>query len=249
MMIFLQHLETVSGPAIIQNSDGTVQILQIDSSSTPTFIQLPDGTTAQVAHVESGHQLAGVHTLAEVAAAAADARTSTAEQTTEYTIVDGQSKSFYYRSYQIYHIYPSQISFIQHIAFFSLYYSFSNKQWRSGHVHRLKRWQSHRGARHARRLPAVFRTSKQRSSRSDDGHVHSSCGDVSSGSGSGSSPCPVADADADYAEPAQDSQQGLDHHSGDHQRLHNWRQHEWRNCCSGVNFKLFFNMTSISYGI
>jgi len=78
---------------VLQNGDGTVQILQIDSSSAPTLIQLPDGSTAQLAQVEAAPQIAasGVHTLAEVAAAAAEARTS--EPQTEFIVADdGESE-------------------------------------------------------------------------------------------------------------------------------------------------------------
>ncbi len=88
----------------ISNPDGTVSIVQLDSSNP--IIQLPDGSTAQVhglAHIPVDQHSAGVHTLAEVAAAASDhqqtlelAGAATGEITQEGHIVvageDGQGK-------------------------------------------------------------------------------------------------------------------------------------------------------------
>ncbi len=89
----------------ISNPDGTVSIIQVDTGSGQ-IITLPDGTTAHVqnlAHLEATQP--GVHTLAEVATAAAAAGgplelsngSTTAELTPEGHIIltseDGQSRT------------------------------------------------------------------------------------------------------------------------------------------------------------
>ena len=93
--------------ALVQNSDGTVSIVQLDTS-TNQIVQLADGT-AQLAQVETStvaQTATGVHTLAEVAAATAEqqqtatlelAGTTTGEITQEGHILiageDGQGMS------------------------------------------------------------------------------------------------------------------------------------------------------------
>ena len=65
---------------MVQNSDGTVSIVQLDTS-TNQIVQLADGTSAQLAQVDTSAHSAGVHTLAEVAAA-------TAEQQQQHTTLE-----------------------------------------------------------------------------------------------------------------------------------------------------------------
>ncbi len=72
-LLLLLPQQVASNATVLQtisNQDGTVSIVQLDPSTAPgTIIQLPDGTTAQVAAASTETAATGVHTLAEVATA------------------------------------------------------------------------------------------------------------------------------------------------------------------------------------